>query len=114
MKLLTKAIEAKLRSNSKKQRNGTVKYSDIKPVVKFFNPVGNSTWLISEMDGTDELFGLCDLGMGFPELGYVSLSEIAAHRGFLNMGIERDISWTAKKTLIEYADEANELGRIKA
>ena len=47
-------------------------------MVKIFNPTGTSTWLIHSMDPDDEdtLFGLCDHGFGFPELGYVSLSEL--------------------------------------
>ena len=47
-------------------------------MVKIFNPTGSSTWLIHSMDPHDEdtLFGLCDHGFGFPELGYVSLSEL--------------------------------------
>ena len=65
-------------------------------IVKFFNPMGNQTWEIFEGDETEDgdwrLFGKCDLGMGFPELGYVMLSELESiHSGF-GLGIERDIS----------------------
>lgn len=44
--------------------------TDHLPVVKFFDPTGAATWLITEMmpDEPDILFGLCDLGMGCPEL----------------------------------------------
>lgn len=38
----------------------------------------------------DIAFGLCDLGMGFPELGSVSISEIQSVRGNLGLPIERD------------------------
>lgn len=70
-----------------------------KAVWKFFDPVGAATWYISEAqevilnDGTPdlELFGWCDMGMGFPELGYVMLSQLAAIDGPLGLGIERDI-----------------------
>ena len=61
---------------------------------KFFDPIGAATWYISEAEdlGDDlRMFGWCDLGMGFPELGYVMLSEMAAHKGPLGLGIERDI-----------------------
>ena len=46
--------------------------SDHVPVVKFFFPIGAATWLVTEMDPdeNDHLFGLADLGMGFPELGW--------------------------------------------
>jgi hypothetical protein len=49
------------------------------PVLKLFNPVGPGTWPITELapDG-DTLFGLCDLGMGCPELGSVSLRELSS------------------------------------
>lgn len=53
---------------------------------------GTATWLLSESDpdDPDRLFGLCDLGLGFPELGYVSLAEIITLRGKLGLPIERD------------------------
>jgi len=38
---------------------------DPRPVVKLFNPVGSQTWLITEIEpGTNNAFGLCDMGMG--------------------------------------------------
>ncbi len=37
----------------------------------------SAQWLLSEYDEVQErFFGLCDLGQGFPELGYVALSEL--------------------------------------
>jgi len=54
-------------------------------------PVANCTWLISELNPkTGECFGLCDLGMGFPELGPVYLSEILTRKGALGLPVERD------------------------
>jgi hypothetical protein len=87
---------------------------DHKPVIKLFNPVGAATWLISEVDPTDpdRAFGLCDLGMDSPELGYVSLSEIFGVRLRFGLKIERDMHFTANKTLGEYAKEARAAGRI--
>lgn len=88
---------------------------DFKPVVKFFYPAGAATWLITEMDEDgDTMFGLCDLGHGFPEIGRVSFSELYNFRGRLGLGIERDRHFTATKTLTEYANEAREKGRIVA
>lgn len=51
---------------------------DHPPVVKLFSIVGRATWLLSELDPLEPTvaFGLCDLGMGSPELGYVSLEEL--------------------------------------
>jgi Protein of unknown function (DUF2958) len=89
---------------------------DFCPVVKLFTPDANCTWLLSEIDheNPDIAFGLCDLGMGSPELGSVSLSEIAAVRGPLQLPVERDMFFEAAKTLTAYADEARRLGHINA
>jgi len=102
MKLITKAIAAKL-----------AKKSD-KPALKLFSPVGAATWLISEIDENRIMFGLCDLGHGSPELGYVSLDEIESVRLPFGLKIERDLHFTPDKTLAEYADEARSAGRIVA
>jgi len=88
--------------------------SDAKPAVKFFCPWGAATWLISEWDGEDRMFGLCDLGHGSPELGYVSLSELQSIRGRFGLTIERDLHFTADKTMAQYADEARAADRIVA
>jgi len=118
MKLLTKAIETKLLKNSnlaESAASGGIEIdSDFKPVVKFFNPVGAATWLISEMDPTGRMFGLCDLGFGSPELGYVDLNELSTVSVGLGLGIERDLSFEADKTIGEYATEARDFGFIKA
>ena len=110
MKLLTKPIEAELRANAAREDK-----NDIKPVVKFFGG-GACTWLISELDEDgDTMFGLCDLGMGKPELGYVSFAELQAIRFKpFNLPIERDMFFTPNKSLTEYADEARSAGRIVA
>lgn len=86
------------------------------PVAKFFSPDANATWIISEIDpdDPDRLFGLCDLGLGFPELGYVSLSELKLVRGRLGLPIERDLHFVADKPLSSYAEEARQKGCIVA
>jgi hypothetical protein len=57
---------------------GTENEPDFLPVVKLFMPECGFVWLLTELDPEqpDIAFGLCDLGMGCPELGSVSLSEI--------------------------------------
>ena len=114
MKLLTKAIEKKLRDNNKLLESDFETDRRFKPVVKYFNPCGSQTWLITELDEDGRMFGLCDLGMGSPELGYVMLDELQTLRVGFGLGIERDILFTADKTLSKYAEEARELGYIKA
>lgn len=86
------------------------------PVVKLFTPDAHCTWLLTELDPEDPeiAFGLCDLGAGFPELGSVSLLELAGIRGRLGLPVERDRHFTANKTLSAYADEAMRRGHIAA
>lgn len=92
MKLLTEAVKKKLPALYAMENE-----SDPQVVVKFFNPCGAATWYITEgsPEGDDFVFfGLCDLGMGFPELGYVSLSELESVKLPFGLGIERDLHWT--------------------
>ncbi len=118
MKLLTKDIEKRLLANGalRRQFAGTEPEPDFLPVVKLFTPDAGCTWLLSELDPDDPdiAFGLCDLGMGCPELGYVSLAELRAVRGALKLPIERDLHFVPAKTISAYADEAREAGRIVA
>jgi hypothetical protein len=96
--------------------NALADEKDHEPVVKLFTPDGNATWLLTESDPDDpnRLFGLCDLGLGSPELGYVSLAELAALRGMMGLPIERDLHFIADKPLSAYAEEARLKGRISA
>ena len=89
---------------------------DFLPLVKLFTPDAGATWLLTEIDpdNHDRAFGLCDLGMGYPELGYVSLSELAALRGRLNLAVERDLYFMPVKTISAYADDARAAGTIRA
>jgi hypothetical protein len=93
--------------------NGRQRDVDHVPVVKFFNPIGAGTWLITEVepDG-DTLFGLADLGFGCPELGSFSLSELSSVRLPFGMGIERDILFEAAFPLSVYAEAARQAGSI--
>ena len=83
---------------------------DPHPVVKLFTPDGAATWLLTEVDSDDPdlAFGLCDLGMGYPELGYVSLTELAEARGRMGLPVERDLSFRADKPLSAYLEAALE------
>ena len=116
MKLLTKELRDKLLANGREQAKvkGTKAERDFWPVVKFFYPAGAATWLVTEADPEDDdiLFGLCDLGHGFPELGSVRLSELQSFKGRFGLGIERDLHFEAKGPLSLYADAAREAGAI--
>ncbi|KQX26601.1 transposase [Variovorax sp. Root434] len=89
---------------------------DPMPVVKLFTPDAGATWLLTEVDPEDHgiAFGLCHLGQGFPELGSVSLAELAEVRGILGLPIEQDPHFRAGKRLSAFAKEARVAGRIQA
>jgi hypothetical protein len=117
-KLLTKVIRERLLKNGRLRQQSQLADQgepDFLPVVKFFTPDAGCTWLITELDPEDPdiCFGLCDLGVGCPELGYVSLSELASVRGVLGLPVERDRFFKATKTLLAYADEADKAGGIR-
>lgn len=118
--LMTKPQRAKLLKNgaiNNAARDKDGRTVDHKPVVKFFTPWSGATWLLSEITESDEtdtiLFGLCDLGQGEPELGYVSLAELQAIKGPWGLRIERDLWFTPNKTVSEYAREAREKWRMR-
>src|ERR1700761_3661991 len=116
MKLLTEAQRAKLIDNGRRQAKvkGTSGELDFAPVVKLFNPCGAATWLLTEIDPDDETvaWGLCDLGVGCPEFGTVSLTELGEYRGRLGLGIERDLWFTAKGPISAYIVAADKAERI--
>lgn len=106
MDLLTPALRQRLLANGANP-------GDHAPVVKFFNPMGAATWLISELDADgDTLFGLADLGFGCPELGSVSLAELASVCLPFGLGIERDLHFAARHPLSVYAAAARAQGEV--
>lgn len=114
MALITKRQREELLANGALSAAG--KEIDPFPVVKLFTPDANATWLLTEIDPFDEdrAFGLCDLGLGCPELGYASLSEIMQVRGKYGLPVERDLWFRATKPISEYARDAVIAGRIIA
>lgn len=112
MKLLTEAQRRELLANG--QRSAAGDQIDPLPVVKLFTPDAGATWLLSELDpeDPDRAFGLCDLGLGCPEIGYVSLTELASVRGRLGLPVERDVHFAADRPLSAYAAEAGRHWRI--
>jgi len=108
MQLITPEIERRLLANGRRAGE------DHRPVVRFFHASGPATWLITEMDpaAPDLLFGLADLGFGFPELGSVSLRELESVKGLFGLGIERDLHFEARYPLSVYAEAARAAGAI--
>jgi hypothetical protein len=114
MKLITAEQQRKLLDNgARRMANPDV---DLHPIVKWFDPYGSATWLITDMDPDDHdrVFGLCDLGLGFPELGWASVREVRSIMAFGAPRFERDMYWTAEHPISVYAQQAREEGRIVA
>jgi hypothetical protein len=115
MTLFTQAQHEQLITNCQTQIvNNDAGHPDIdfKPVVKLFTPDAQCTWLLTELGNDDIAYGLCDLGLGFPEIGFVCMRELRELRGPLGLPIERDEHFNADKTLSAYANEARTHGRI--
>jgi hypothetical protein len=63
------------------------------PAVYVFTPDANATWVLWEYNAEEGLaFGLCDLGLGFAEMGEVSVQELEALRGRFGLPVEVDKS----------------------
>ena len=103
MKLITKEIEEKLLNSPIGSTDG--KGKDAEVIVKYFNPIGSGTWLITEgerqPDGDWLLFGYCNIFDW--EWGYVLLSELQNVRLPLGLTLERDLY--SKGTVKELCDE---------
>lgn len=104
MKLMTKELEKKFERYPLYSQDGMG--GKAKVLVKYFNPVGAGTWLITEgnklENGDYEMFGYCHLGDDdFAELGYVMLSELENITLFGGLKIERDLYLADNITLYD-------------
>ena len=103
MKLMTKEIEEKLKSSHTDNRP----LMEREVVVKYFNPTGAGTWLITngekDEDGNWLLFGYCHIfdwewgDVYLPELQELKLPPFG-------LGIERDL-YAAYKPVKEFAKQ---------
>ena len=106
---------ATLRENSKHRRR---KDHDPQPVVHLYLTESRHQWLLTEIDDDDIAFGLCDLGMGFPELGCVDLHEVLAaamsisNERCCNLELRHNPAFRAVAPLSEYAEQARRAQRI--
>ena len=87
---------------------------EVKPVVKLFDAFGEAKWLISEMNTEDHniIYGITDLGIGFVEWGSIYLPELQQLQISGIPRIERDINFTANKTISEYLSEGAKEQRL--
>ena len=108
--LLGAARLAALRANSKHcHQNG----HDPQPVVHLYLPGSSHQWLLTEIHTEDDVaFGLCDLGMGFPELGYVDLREVLAAAWSVDVEPRCNLAFRPVAPLSVYAEQARRAQRI--
>lgn len=93
----------------------TGKAYDPKPVLKLFTPDAGATWLIAALSPDEQTaWGVCDLGLGFVEIGEIDMGELRALRGRLGLPVERDRWFTAGATINAYRTEGVAAGRILA
>jgi len=117
MSLITPEIRARLLANGRRQAaalHDTWEEVDFEPVCKLFTPNADATWLLTELDPADPdlAFGLCDLGIGAPEAGYVRISDLEGSSRPFDLPVERDRLFQADKPLNAYLREARRCGRI--
>lgn len=97
MLLMTKELEKEFTNYPLGSQDGLME--DATVVVKYFNPCGRGTWLITEgekqEDGDWLLFGYCHIFEW--EWGYVLLSELESVRLPFGLGIEREMYVTGEQ-----------------
>jgi hypothetical protein len=112
MALITDAQRQQLLANGQSAAEG--KRGDPYPVVKLVTPDAHATWLLTELDPADgdTAYGLCDVGLGAPELAHVKLSDLEAIRGPNKLPVQRDLHFKPKHRLGEYVARARMDGSI--
>ena len=90
------------------------KEQDHQPVVRVVtaNLAPQDVWVLSEVTPNDPDigFGLCDLGQGFPELGYVSLDEVISTCNARGIRLLCDPSFQPNVPVSQVAEEARVRG----
>lgn len=97
MLLMTKELEAKLENYPIGSQDGLGEEAEV--IIKYFNPCGAGTWLITEGEKQENgdwlLFGyMCIFDW---EWGYVMLSELESIQLPFGLSIEREIYGTVGK-----------------
>ena len=115
LRFLTHADRERLLQNGKwRQLAGMCDRLDFIPVVRLVMPDAPWIFLLSEIDPSrpDIAYGLCDLGMGSPDMGDISITELNYLCGKDGLQVMRDSSFKPDRTLREYAERARVHGRI--
>ena len=102
MMLMTKELEKKFEKYPLGSQDGLMEEAEV--VVKYFNPCGVGTWLITEGEKQENgdwlLFGYCHLFEW--EWGYVTLSELENVTLPFGLKIEREMYATGGKVKDEF------------
>ena len=97
MMLMTKELEKAFEKYPLYSQDGKMEEAEV--VVKYFNPYGAGTWLITEgekqSNGDWMFFGYCNIFEW--EWGYVMLSELQSIKLPFGLGIEREMYVTGGK-----------------
>lgn len=111
MKLLTEEIISQFEAHPIGSQDGKGLNAEV--LVKYFNPCGSGTWLITEAEreGDDwRLYGYCHIFEW--EWGYLLLSELESLRLPFGLGVERDL-YTDGKYLRDFLSE-EEIRQLEA
>ena len=108
--LISNDIHERLIANGSRSAAG--EDIDPVPVVKLFTLDANATWLLTELDEDKIALGLCDLGLGSPELGYVAISEIVSLRRPLGLPVERDEHYAETRPISLIVRAARQAGQL--
>ena len=111
MKLLTEEIISQFEAHPIGSQDGKGLNAEV--LVKYFNPCGSGTWLITEAEreGDDwRLYGYCHIFEW--EWGYLLLSELESLRLPFGLGVERDL-YTGGKYLRDFLS-AEEIRQLEA
>ena len=115
MQLILKPQRKKMLANGASRMKAPGSFDPL-PVVKLFmNPA--CTWLLVSLDPRDEdiAYGLCDLGVGCPEVGSVRLSELEGLHAHSTRGyrVERDKFFVPRQSMMKCAEQAMKMGYIE-
>jgi hypothetical protein len=95
VQLITKELEKRFKEVGGQEDK---KLEDHIVIAKFFNPVGQGTWFLTEYDPETQIaFGYVSIfGDHNDEWGGFAVWELAGLKVGLGLGIERDIYWKEK------------------
>jgi len=110
MSLLTDVQRVRMLDNGAARVRGEGR--DPSPVVKIYTPDFRAVWLLTELDPLDgdTAYGLCDAGIGWPELSAVSIRYLESMKGPRGYSLACDSSFEAKFALSEYLSAARARG----